>query len=66
MKITLIHLFLVGVAALLLGGVGAYGCMRVAGFRNYDGFTGGSPVCESCGGSAVSYTHLTLPTNREV
>jgi hypothetical protein len=49
MKITLIHLFLVGVAALLLGGVGVYGSMSVLGFRNYDGFTGSSPVCESCG-----------------
>lgn len=52
MKITLIHLFLVGVAALILGGVGTYGTMIIAGFRNYDGFTGGSsPVCESCGES---------------
>jgi hypothetical protein len=49
MKFTLIHLFLVGVAALLLGGVGVYGSMSVLGFRNYDGFTGSSPVCESCG-----------------
>ena len=53
MKFTLIHIVLVAVAALLLGGVGSYGFLvRVGGFRNYDGFTDVTPVCGRCNQSA--------------
>ena len=30
------------------------------------GWTDVNPYCTDFGGEAVSYTHLTLPTNREV
>jgi hypothetical protein len=53
MKFTLIHIVLVAVAALLLGGVGSYGFLvRVGAFRNYDGFTDVSPMCGRCQQSA--------------
>ena len=49
MKFTLIHLFLVGIFALMLGGAGTYGfIVRVGGFKNYEGFDN-TPVCNVCG-----------------
>lgn len=52
MKFTLIHIFLIAVAALLLGGAGTYGfIVRAGGFRDYEGFQSGSPVCGRCNGA---------------
>lgn len=49
MKFTVVHLLIVGIAALLMGGAGTYGFLyRVGGFRNFEGFQSGSPVCGKC------------------
>ena len=45
-----------------MGGV----CFKDAGAESVDAPTTSSPALTSTGPSPVSYTHLTLPTNREV